>query len=221
MYLLGECISPQVRSLRAAPPDWKKAGQALVQEFKCETFEDATQREFSRASRVDNYLKLAFEGYNCAVIAYGQTGSGKTYTIFGKHCWYQLIYQSTYHDPFILVFFIPDTGSTPGLADAKYKGRVRRRRDSVTMKEHGPLGVLSDFGLAPLAARRLFELLDMRMAMQLGADAGVVVDKNKAQPSSVQLDYKISVSMVEIYNEQLHDLLQGVGETGRCISLLC
>eukprot|EP01138_Halocafeteria_seosinensis_P011947 gb/GECG01012210.1/.p1 GENE.gb/GECG01012210.1/~~gb/GECG01012210.1/.p1 ORF type:complete len:906 (+),score=151.74 gb/GECG01012210.1/:1-2718(+) len=185
LHISEDQSSITVRSMKAAPKDWKEQGQALTQEFKCESYPDATQREFSRAARLDKYLNLAFDGYNSAVLAYGQTGSGKTYTIFG---------------------------STPGLADPKYRGRIKRRRASMTMQEHGPANTLSDFGLAPLAAKRLFEILDMKTAMQLGEEAGVVVDKSKRKndPSKEAYDYKVSISMVEIYNEQLHDLLTGL-----------
>jgi hypothetical protein len=67
--------------------------------------------------------------------------------------------------------------------------------------------------LAPLAVKRLFEILDMKVAMQLGEEAGVLTNKKGNGPSKESYDYKVSISMVEIYNEQIQDLLTGLGNS--------
>ena len=154
-----------------------------------ETFDGHTPQQAVYEHRVQPLVGSCLEGYNATVLAYGQTGSGKTHTIMG-----------------------PDTA----LQEGETAGVIPRALSSL---------------FARLEATKEQQLHDQANAAATAAN-GAVQNKNKRKPNSKShpsgskgngavdnnndddgddddegYAYEVRVQFLEIYGEQIRDLL--------------
>lgn len=166
---------------------------------------EATQKEVF--SDIEPLVQSLVDGINCCIFAYGPTGSGKTHTIVGEpSIGAQGICYRTLRKLFEALRFLE---AQHVKADAMTKLR-RRRRDAVAgggttasaeaIEDRVPAITTTIEGMD-----RPGDKADVEEEENADDDADTV--KSEPEPEPVPFLYEVHVSMFEIYNENIRDLL--------------
>ncbi|KAJ1729688.1 Kinesin- motor protein [Coemansia sp. Benny D160-2] len=142
---------------------------------------------------VSPILGEVMQGYNCTIFAYGQTGTGKTYTMEGD---LDTAGAGRHH---------PSSGDTPQVSRIPTPASSSSATSSPPRTTLGSNGNNSSLGT------------DLLSSSRISSRAGIIprtlsnmfyaLEKNSAE-------YYVRVSYLELYNEELRDLLAGVDITG-------
>lgn len=147
----------------------------------------ASQKEVYDRSVGDAVRRNIFRGYNTTIIAYGQTGSGKTYTMGGKR-------EADLANNMEACSPTNSNSSSKnlvGMLKTNSSKSVNSSSEGISAQESSSFTIEEDDGIIPRAVHDLFK------AKQRHESAGEV---------SIQLTY------LEIYNDELRDLLVDGGD---------
>jgi hypothetical protein len=147
----------------------------------------ASQKEVYDRSVGDAVRRNIFSGYNTTIIAYGQTGSGKTYTMGGKRE-ADLANSMEACSP---TNSNSSSKSLVGMLKTSSSKSVNSASEDTSAQESSSFTIEEEDGIIPRAVHDLFK------AKQRHESAGEV---------SIQLTY------LEIYNDELRDLLVDGGD---------
>ncbi|PHJ24339.1 kinesin motor domain-containing protein [Cystoisospora suis] len=193
---------------------WSSSSSSLSPGLECNSQEAVFER--TTKPLCDSLL----EGFNATILAYGQTGSGKTYTIVGPQ---QEGISPEYHQergvlPRALHYLFsklpphkhhqhhkahPTTLENEGGGDLSSSSPMTTHDDSAipsSRSQNGHDASSSSFSSVPAAD----SATDSRQA---GGDPGIV-------PDSSIVNWSMEVQFVEIYQEQIFDLLATAGGGG-------
>lgn len=167
------------------------SAQQKLFDFDAVFTSDATQKEVYDRSVGDAVRRNIFRGYNTTIIAYGQTGSGKTFTMGGKRD----------ADLANMQDMSPTNNRSGGSSSRSFAGMIKNNSSKSLGSLSGSMDdtkgssstftIDEDDGIIPRAVHDLFK------AKQRHESAGEV---------TIQLTY------LEIYNDELRDLLVDGGE---------
>ncbi|KAL8443754.1 hypothetical protein Emag_005838 [Eimeria magna] len=166
----------------------------------------SVQQEELFDTHVKPLIDQVLEGYNCTLFAYGQTGTGKTYTIEGPHDQYaEYLKSSSTSSTSSSSTEAPSTsnsrsssaaGLPPAAADTAASAGDTRVETTCNKKTSSDspccnssssnICLSPDAGILPRAVNYIFQQL---------------------QQSSSSSDYMVRCSFLEIYNEELIDML--------------
>lgn len=150
---------------------------------------ESTTQQLYQHSVRNSVVSRVVQGYNGTVFAYGQTGSGKTFTMFGEG-------RHDHHDP----------------------------HDPHHHHHWPPDGQRKQEGLIELAVRDLFAALEREKQGSIRGspsppDAPSRLFPGDAAGSGRMRGYEVFLSLLEIYNEQLRDLLLPEGQAPKPLSI--
>lgn len=203
------------------PPNNTHQVQAFV--FDATVGPAATQEDVWSELRLAEYCEDALDGRAATVLCFGQTGSGKTYTMSGATVESAVgagsspaVEEDGIHRPLVAedglqyraIRFMaerlrqlnaPPPPSPSPVVDRSPKAPKAATASTTRRKKGAPTGDGTTRGSPPTPGNNN------------GSDGGVVegVAATTPQPDTVHVTVK--VSYLELYNEQLHDLLQGRG----------
>eukprot|EP00948_MAST-09A_sp_MAST-9A-sp1_P001331 g1331.t1 len=164
----------------------KKSNEAASFTASCAFGPGTTQSELFERSGVKRLLRFAVEGYRATVFAYGQTGSGKTYTTIGDnilpHAEKEVLSPINSNNSSNSLPTSPIKTSKKG---KKYNKKNNKKTSKKGTRDGAPMGLL------PRSAKYLFALLDERQS---------------------EAKFTVDVSVIEIYNDEVHDLQQPMGK---------
>jgi len=158
------------------------SAQQKVFDFDAVFSQDATQKEVYDRSVGDAVRRNIFRGYNTTIIAYGQTGSGKTFTMGGK--------REAELANAMDVSPTSRSSSSRSFTESP-KRALENTSDETKSTSSSTFSIDEDDGIIPRAVHDLFK------AKQRHESAGEV---------TIQLTY------LEIYNDELRDLLVDGGD---------
>ena len=130
--------------------------------------------------------KSTIQGFNGTIIAYGQTGSGKTYTIFGG--------ESSQNEC--------NSQNKDARSGQSIRGTSPNQRIDISDK--------SSQGLVPRALHYIWEHIYSEEQRRIDASNGkaTALNATPSSPDATELRlFDVTVSMCEIYNERVYDLL--------------
>lgn len=136
-------------------------------------------------------VQCALQGFNATILAYGQTGSGKTFTMMGE--------DSNTSDTTTILNSSSASLSSPGFKNAVTSPRWKHHPMS---SPAGGSSSSSTAGIIPRALKSLFDALDHEK-QQFCTDNS----SSNNNISIVSYDYTVRLQFLELYGEDIRDLL--------------
>jgi hypothetical protein len=168
---------------------------------------DATQAEVF--ADVEPLVMSVIDGYNCCLMAYGQTGSGKTFTMNGIGEDYGISYRTLSK-----IFEALELKRESALATArKIKIAAQKRLDSVstTTDSAATTPNTPQTPKHPPASPRTFAKQQQQQRDQeLAEEISVLMAEDDKIVAGLEVEpfsYKVEISIMEVYNDHIHDLL--------------
>jgi kinesin family protein C2/C3 len=172
---------------------------AIWKSFEFDKVWDEDSRQVDIFTEVEPLALTAVDGYNACILAYGMTGSGKTYTMNG--------YGSDYGVSYRVVHKIFELLSMKRTAIEKGVEMRQELVQNSRRSRHGRKMCASPIGTNGLQKQDSDTCSDMEISVFSSKSSEEPTFTKGATYTKQSFHFSVTVSMLEIYNETVKDLL--------------